>query len=76
MLVPDKYIEVFDPLCQEAPTTAWKDVKAIVEEDLGRPIHEVYSRFEQTAVASASLAQVHEAVLRETGERVAVKVQH
>lgn len=32
--------------------------------------------FEQVPLASASLAQVHKAKLRSTGEIVAVKVQH
>lgn len=32
--------------------------------------------FEETPLASASLAQVHRAKLKTTGEEVAVKVQH
>ncbi len=32
--------------------------------------------FEEAPMASASLAQVHKAKLRNTGEIVAVKVQH
>ena len=37
---------------------------------------EVFSSFDETPVGVASLAQVHKAVLKETGETVAVKVQH
>lgn len=36
---------------------------------------EVFSSFEKEPIASASLAQVHKAILRSTGERVAVKIQ-
>jgi len=35
MLVPNPYVDVFESMCQHAPKTAWKDVKIIVEEDLG-----------------------------------------
>ena len=75
-LIPDEYIEVFEPMQQAAPTTPYSEVKEVLERDLGRKIEEIFSEFSQTPVASASLAQVHKAKLRETGEIVAVKVQH
>ena len=49
-------------------------VRAIVEEDLGRPLGEVFAEFDEQPLAAASIAQVHAAVLR-TGESVVVKVQ-
>lgn len=36
----------------------------------------MFSTFNEKPCGSASLAQVHEATLRKTGERVAVKIQH
>jgi len=47
--------------------------KATVEEELGRPVAEIFSEFSEP-VAAASIAQVHSAHLADTGERVAVKV--
>jgi ubiquinone biosynthesis protein len=47
----------------------------IIEENLGRPISEVFESFEEAPFAAASLSQVHKALLRETGEWVVVKVQ-
>ncbi len=49
--------------------------RRIVEEELGRPIEELYLEFEDKPIASASIGQVHRARML-TGEHVVVKVQH
>jgi ubiquinone biosynthesis protein len=48
--------------------------QAILEWELGAPVEEVFSAFDPVPLGSASIGQVHRAVLR-TGEIVAVKVQ-
>ena len=48
--------------------------QAIVERELGAPVTEVFTRFDPEPLGSASIGQVHRAVLRD-GEVVAVKVQ-
>ncbi len=47
--------------------------KAIVAEELGAPLDELFQSFEETPVSAASIAQVHLAVTSE-GEEVAIKV--
>lgn len=47
----------------------------MLEEELGRPIEEVFEDFPAEPVAAASLAQVYRAKLRGSGDIVAVKVQ-
>lgn len=47
--------------------------KRSVEEQLGKPVEDVFDEF-SPPVAAASIAQVHRARLRETGEAVAIKV--
>ena len=47
---------------------------ARIEQELGRPVSDLYSEISSTPVAAASLGQVYRARLK-TGEEVAVKVQ-
>lgn len=50
-------------------------IRACVEAELGRPLHELFPTWDDTPLASASLGQVHRASLPD-GTQVAVKVQH
>jgi ubiquinone biosynthesis protein len=58
----------------QVPAEPFDVVRATVEDDLGRTLEAVFSEFDRTPLAAASIAQVHRARLR-TGEEVVVKVQ-
>lgn len=49
-------------------------IRAVVEEDLGRPVAELFRDFEDAPLAAASIGQVHAATLPD-GTRVVVKVR-
>jgi ubiquinone biosynthesis protein len=49
------------------------EARALIEAEFGQPIEALFANFDQTAIAAASIAQVHFAVTTE-GREVAVKV--
>jgi predicted unusual protein kinase regulating ubiquinone biosynthesis (AarF/ABC1/UbiB family) len=51
-------------------------IKIVYENDFKCKIEDVFSDFDKHAIAAASLAQVHRARLKKTGEVVAVKLQY
>lgn len=55
------------------PPFSWREAKARIEAELGRPLDEVFTGFEPQPVAAASVAQVHFADTSE-GVPVAIKV--
>jgi ubiquinone biosynthesis protein len=73
-IFPEELVSEFRMLRDRVPPEPFAVVRRTVEEDLGRTLAEVFTSFDRTPVASASIAQVHAATLR-TGERVVVKVQ-
>ena len=58
----------------QVPPVPYHDIVAVIEADLGQPLHQVFRSIDPTPLAAASIAQVHAAVLK-TGETVVVKVQ-
>ncbi|NQV91105.1 AarF/ABC1/UbiB kinase family protein [Candidatus Woesearchaeota archaeon] len=73
-LVPIEYAKEFECLQDQVPPFSYVHVKKIIEEELQQPLEKTFKSFNKTSIASASIAQVHEAVLK-NGKRVAVKVQ-
>ena len=73
-LLPQALIDEFEKLQSNVPPFETALARQIIEEELGRPISEVFSEFDDVTLGSASIGQVHRARLL-TGEEVVVKVQ-
>jgi ubiquinone biosynthesis protein len=73
-ITPQEYVEALSELQDNVEPFDSAAARAIVERELGKPIDEVFSRFEDRPMASGSLAQVHAATLLD-GHSVAVKVK-
>lgn len=74
-VAPEALIVEMRKLQETVKPVSFLQIRPILEEGLGHPITDVFSEFSEEATAAASMAQVHRARLRETGEWVAVKIQ-
>ena len=75
-LLPTEWVETFIPLQDKCPVSTYESIEKMFEKDIGRPLSDLFEHFDEQPVASASLAQVHRATMKDTGRKVAVKVQH
>ncbi|MGA9377568.1 MAG: AarF/ABC1/UbiB kinase family protein [Phormidium sp.] len=73
-LFPGEYVEELSKLQDKVPAFSYEQVEAIIEQDLGKKVPELYRSFDPIPLAAASLGQVHKAQLH-SGEEVVVKVQ-
>ena len=73
-LVGERISEELSQLHDDNPPVSYEEIKEMIETQLGGNIGDLFVEFSENPLATASIAQVHEAKLP-TGERVAVKVQ-
>ncbi|RPI56858.1 MAG: hypothetical protein EHM56_04125 [Chloroflexi bacterium] len=73
-LLPPAYIEELSKLLDAAPPVHIDQVREVILREMGAPVEELYARFDDVPIASASIGQVHRATLP-GGQEVVVKVQ-
>jgi predicted unusual protein kinase regulating ubiquinone biosynthesis (AarF/ABC1/UbiB family) len=74
-LLPAQYLDELTSLQDALPTFADADAFDCVEEELGRPLEEMFGMITPSPIAAASLGQVYRATLKDSGKEVALKVQ-
>ncbi len=72
-LLPDDIAEELAKLQDQVPPFDNEQARGIIETALGKPVAELFARFDTAPLASASVAQVHGAQLKD-GREVVVKV--
>ena len=72
-LLPNDIADELAKLQDQVPPFPGKQAKDIIEKSLKYTIEELFSHFEETPLASASVAQVHPATLKD-GSQVVIKV--
>lgn len=72
-LLPDDIIQELEKLQDQVPPFSATLARKVLEQAYGRPLSEVFAEFSAEPFASASIAQVHKAVLPD-GKKVVVKI--
>ncbi len=72
-LLPDDIADELSQLQDNVPPFPDSEARAIIEKSLGKPVGKLFARFDESPLASASIAQVHTAQLHD-GREVIVKV--
>ncbi|KAM3441401.1 hypothetical protein MY4824_001525 [Beauveria thailandica] len=75
-LLPSEWTTTFIPLQDKCPVSSYESIEAMYRKDTGEDLMEYFSEFSHEPIGAASLAQVHLATIRASGQQVAVKVQH
>jgi ubiquinone biosynthesis protein len=73
-LLPEAYCKELEKLRQSVKPFDSQVARAIIEEETGKKIDEIYSEFNDKPIGSASMGQVHYAGLKD-GTKVVTKVQ-
>ena len=81
--IASQYKDVFPPevatalekLQKDAPPMPYAQIRAQIERELKAPVDQLFTLFEETPFAAASIGQVHRAILP-SGQKVVVKVQY
>lgn len=74
-LLPVELIDELKRLQDDVPPLPFAEMKVAIESELGAPISEMFSRFDEQPLASASIGQVYRALLKTEEGEVAVVVK-
>src|SRR3954465_1885518 len=75
-LLPLEWTTTFIPLQDKCPVSSMESIEKMFMSDTGEQLSDYFSEFNPQPIGAASLAQVHLATVKESGQKVAVKVQH
>ncbi|PHH92151.1 hypothetical protein CDD83_8719 [Cordyceps sp. RAO-2017] len=75
-LLPPEWTTTFIPLQDQCPVSSFESIENMFRRDTDSELCDYFSDFSPDPIGAASLAQVHLATIKDSGCKVAVKVQH
>lgn len=73
-ILPANYCTELEKLRADVNPLPFEEVLSVIEDEYGQPVYEIFSEIDEQPLGSASIAQVHSAVLLD-GRKMVVKVQ-
>jgi len=73
-MLPEAYIEELSKLRSDVRPMSYQEVLTILREEMQENLFQIFLSIERTPLGSASIAQVHKAILKD-GQEVVIKVQ-
>lgn len=73
--LPADYTLELTKLQTQAKPLDFSIIKTCLEKEYNKKIDDIFSDIDKNALGSASIAQVHKATLKDTGEKIVIKVQ-
>lgn len=71
---PEEYVAEFQKCLDKADPVPFATIKSIMQQELKQPLESVFLSIDPVPLASASIAQVHSAVLKSSNKEVVIKV--
>jgi aarF domain-containing kinase len=75
LVLPTEWTSTMRPLQDQCEPSTIESLNELCVSDLGAPISDLFDDFNPVPIGVASLAQVHVARDRKTGQRIAIKVR-
>ncbi|PVU97627.1 hypothetical protein BB561_000445 [Smittium simulii] len=75
-ILPNEWVNVMKPLQDMCSSSTIEQVSQVFEAEMGKTLDQEFIWFDPVPIGTASLAQVHKAKSKSTGQVIAVKIQH
>jgi predicted unusual protein kinase regulating ubiquinone biosynthesis (AarF/ABC1/UbiB family) len=73
-VLPEEFRAPLEELQDNVPPHSFEIINRVIERELGKPVHELFTEFSETPIAAASIGQAHRAKIGT--QEVVVKIQH